>query len=541
MRKGDGRALVAALCVVCLLAVLAWAVAPLEGRAPTDAGTEDVPSESDGPGPVADGGATDDAGALRAAGEGDIGDVSPSVTPDDARLAAALDAYLDASFSASHLPGAEVVVVDGAGVVYERALGDVPSADAPMPIGSLSKSLTAVCIMQLVEAGEVDLDAPARSYLNDPGSLPAEISVRDLLNQTSGLGYYDTTAQALGRGALGDSYGYFSYANANYDLLGKVVEGVSGEPYAAYLAEHVLAPLGMARSSGDMAGTMGDGTPAASSLVPGHRNWFGAYVADGFTHESDDDSWGTAASGYVSASALDLGSYLRMYLEAGEVPDAPVASDGRVPRVLSASSIGELTGAGDVRAGVDVAYAMGWFPFTWDDGEFVALHDGNVEGHLARMVLLPDRDLGVIIMADGADDLTGGGAFFGLADGVVGVVTGDDPEPLNGGRYVAAHARYDLWCALAVAECVVAAVRVGGWKRWVAREQGRPSAAGATLRLAPYATGLGAALLAPAVWGVPWRGLADFAPDVTLVLVTCAALLAVALARRVALLARPSS
>ena len=101
MRKGDGRALVAALCVVCLLAVLAWAVAPLEGRAPTDAGTEDVPSESDGPGPVADGGATDDAGALRAAGEGDIGDVSPSVTPDDARLAAALDAYLDGSLSST--------------------------------------------------------------------------------------------------------------------------------------------------------------------------------------------------------------------------------------------------------------------------------------------------------------------------------------------------------------------------------------------------------------------------------------------------------
>ena len=541
MRKGDGRALALAVCVVSLLAALAWEVAPLADRAPVEsAAQEDAPAEGDAP--DADDASPDDVGAVRSSDPDDPGieDVSPSATPSDAGLARQLDAYLDASFSASHLPGAEVVVVDGSGVVYARALGDVPSVDAPMPVGSLSKSLTAVCVMQLVEAGEVDLDAPARGYIEDPGSLPAEITVRDLLNQTSGLGYYDTTSQALERAEPGESYGWFSYANANYDLLGKVVEGVSGETYADYLAEHVLAPLGMTRSSGDMDGALVDGESAADALVAGHRNWFGAFVADGFTHESDDDSWGTAASGYVVSSAYDLGVYLRMYLAGGEVPDA-VADGGQAPRVLTASSVGAIVGAGDVRAGLEVPYAMGWFPFTWDDGELVALHDGSVEGHLARMVLLPDRGLGVVVMADGADDLTGGGSFFDLADGVVGVVTGDDPEPLGGGRYVAEHARLDLWCAAALVACALPLVRVRGWLRWLERAGGRPEPGSVALRLAPYVAGTAAPLLCPLAWGVPWRDLAGFAPDVACVLVACAVLLALAALRRVASLWRAAA
>ena len=73
----------------------------------------------------------------------------------------------------------------------------------------------------------MDLDAPASRYA--PGyDVPGEVTVRSLLNQTSGFGAYDSLAEAAD-GELGETFGAFSYANANYDLLGRVVEGASGE------------------------------------------------------------------------------------------------------------------------------------------------------------------------------------------------------------------------------------------------------------------------------------------------------------------------
>ena len=214
-------------------------------------------------------------------------------------------------------------MVDAGGVRYLRTFGDCPDADAPFVVGSLSKSFTAVAVMQLVEQGAVDLDAPASRYA--PGyDVPDEVTVRSLLNQTSGFGAYDSLAEAAD-GELGETFGAFSYANANYDLLGRVVEGASGEDYARYLDEHVLEPLGMASTTADPA------RAEALGMVPGHRDWFGLPVADGFRHAQGDGAWGGPASGYVASSVRDMASYLRMYLNGG------MGGDGA--RVLSADSV----------------------------------------------------------------------------------------------------------------------------------------------------------------------------------------------------------
>ena len=132
-----------------------------------------------------------------------------------------------ANFPRAGAPGLAVAVVDAGGVRYLHTFGDCPDADAPFVVGSLSKSFTAVAVMQLVEQGAVDLDAPASRYA--PGyDVPDEVTVRSLLNQTSGFGAYDSSP--MPRWA---TLGTFSYANANYDLLGRVIEGASGETYAA--------------------------------------------------------------------------------------------------------------------------------------------------------------------------------------------------------------------------------------------------------------------------------------------------------------------
>ena len=93
--------------------------------------------------------------------EADEGASPEGLEPTGDELAARMDAYLAANFPRAGAPGLAVAVVDAGGVRYLRTFGDCPDADAPFVVGSLSKSFTAVAVMQLVEQGAVDLDAPA--------------------------------------------------------------------------------------------------------------------------------------------------------------------------------------------------------------------------------------------------------------------------------------------------------------------------------------------------------------------------------------------
>lgn len=555
LHDGNARALAWALGVALVLGVVALVASPLggdwlgQGEQPADTACEDqgqdgapafdastqgdsdaVPRDGD----AQDGGIQGSDAQDASADQGDdsgLEDVDPSETPSDNTLEHRLDLYLEGSFPQTRMPGVAVAVVDADGAVYERTMGDIASTTSTTLVGSLSKSFTAVCVMQLCEQGRIDLDAPARSYLEEPGSLPDSVTVRDLLNQTSGLGYYDSLSQALARTEPGPTAGSFSYANANYDVLGRIVADVSGESYGTYLQEHVLGPLGMDRTSGDMTGALSDGTSVADSLTPGRRNWFGAYVADGFAHPAGDDAWGSGPSGYVSSSLSDMETYLRMYLAEGEVPGS---SDGS--RVLSADSVSSMFLDRVPDPNGDTYYGMGWTSFYWDDGELVLSHDGSVEGYCARMVLMPERGLGVVMLCDGSDEVAGSSLFFQMADGVVQTVAGDAPDPVDGKWYVDRHSHDDGMFAAAVLACLVSLVWVSRWRAYLTSDCCRPL--GVVVRLAPYVVLPVVVLLRPLAWGVSWRDLLTFVPDVSAVLVACAALLVAAGVRRVAILFR---
>ena len=430
-------------------------------------------------------------------------------------LAARLDAYLSANFPQVGMPGAAVAVVDADGVRYLATLGDCPGADAPFVVGSLSKSFAAVAVMQLVEQGAVDLDAPAARYAQGY-DVPDEVTVRSLLNQTSGFGSHDSLSEAAD-GQLGDTFGSFSYANANYDLLGRVVEGASGEPYARYLDEHVLGPLGMTASTADPV------RAEALGMAPGHRDWFGLHLADGFRHAQGDDAWGGPASGYVASSVQDMAGYLRMYLNGG-------AADGD-GRVLSPDSVRRMFLDRVPDPEGDTYYGMGWTSFNWDDGELVLSHDGQVENYVASMCLLPERGIGVVVLADANDNAGGNSRFFDLVSGVVTAAVGGVPAPVDAQWTALWRQRTDVLYACAALACAAPLLLVRRWPRRLASAPPRRLLAqGLALHAA-----LPAVLLAlPLARGVPWRDLLAFAPDAALVLVLCAALLVAAGAAKLA-------
>ncbi len=268
----------------------------------------------------------------------------------------ALDRYVQSELERARMPGGALVVVDRTGIVHLQGFGvSGPSGARPGPdtmfqIGSNAKSLTALAIMQQVEAGKLQLDAPLQRYLPwfrvADASASAQITLRHLLNQTSGLphseGEQDFAATDAGDGVLerrvrrladvklaSPPGQRWAYSNLNFVVLGCVLEAVSGERYADYLQRHVFTPLGMGHS------VASEGFPPGAEVATGHRYWFGRPVAaDGLPFPPV-----LAPAGYVYSSARDMGGYLRAHLGGSAVLGAAGLTNciARAPTPVSAT------------------------------------------------------------------------------------------------------------------------------------------------------------------------------------------------------------
>lgn len=166
------------------------------------------------------------------------------------------------------LVGATIGIVDHGRVVLVKAYGkadvenEVPAAaDTVYRIGSITKEFTAAAVMQLVEQGKVGLDDDITKYVAiDTHGKP--IAIRDLLGHVSGLADFtetegfgawtrldhapaDIVARVADKPLAFDPRTKWKYSNTNYVLLGMVIEKVTGQPYADYLATHVWRAAGL--------------------------------------------------------------------------------------------------------------------------------------------------------------------------------------------------------------------------------------------------------------------------------------------------------
>jgi CubicO group peptidase (beta-lactamase class C family) len=319
-----------------------------------------------------------------------------------------IDAYIEGQMHHLHIPGVSLAIVEGDEIVHLRGFGQArPGGEAPTPqtpffIGSLTKSFTALAVMQLVEAGKVELDAPVQRYLPwfrvaDPQA-SAEMTVRHLLNQTSGL------PMLLGMANLGDLDSRpdatqhqvralstlkltrpvgskFEYDNTNYDILGLIVEAASGESYSEYIQSHLFNPLDMRRSYTSKAVAQQNG------LAVGHRYWFGHPIpAPNITIPP-----GSLASGQLISSAEDIAHYLIAHLNEGFYRDK---------QILSEAGIAELTrGAAEMNAmGMSIGYyGMGWISQGTGETRIVS-HSGDVPDFGAFMALAPEQKKGIVLL-----------------------------------------------------------------------------------------------------------------------------------------------
>jgi CubicO group peptidase (beta-lactamase class C family) len=315
--------------------------------------------------------------------------------------------------------------------VYERGVGsagpDGPvGVDTRFRLASLSKSFTAVGVLQLVGDGRLDLDTPVRTYLPefttaDPATA-GRITVRHLLNQTSGLSdaglreVNDPVADLDARlhslraaRPVSEPGQEFHYFDPNYQVLARLLEVVSGQPYPTYLRERVFGPLGMRDTVA--VDTAADAAWAAPDLAQGHVLVFGVPVA-----RSELDGL-LAGSGGVISTARDMARWLVLHTT-GAGPEGQ--------RVLDPAL---LTLAHTPPPGVSGGYAMGWQVRTDENGLLRLEHTGVLSTFSAAAVLLPDSGYGFVLLYDANSALADtAGVTAGLAELLVHGSPGDGPR-----------------------------------------------------------------------------------------------------------------
>jgi CubicO group peptidase (beta-lactamase class C family) len=326
----------------------------------------------------------------------------------DTKTLAAIDTYVEQHRRCLSIPGVSLAIVEGGQIVHLRGFGRArPGGAAPCPqtpffIGSLTKSITAMAVMQLVEAGNVELDAPVQRYLPwfrvaDPLA-SGQITVRHLLHQTSGLPMF------VGMATLGDSDSHqnattrqvralctlrlnrrvgarFEYSNTNYNILGLVVEAASGEAYTDYIQQHIFEPLEMRHSYASKAAAQQNG------LAMGHRYWFGYPVP---AHDLAIPP-GSLPSGQLIASAEDMAHFLIANLNGGRYSGRQILSEAGITEMHHGAAewreVGCLVGH----------YGMGWISQGTGASRIVS-HGGIVPDFGAFMALVPEQHTGLVLL-----------------------------------------------------------------------------------------------------------------------------------------------
>lgn len=326
----------------------------------------------------------------------------------------AIDDYLRQVYREHVIPGFSIVVVEEGKVIFSKAYGvEVLGEPAPMTIrsvlgvGSLTKSVTAMAMMQLVEAGKVRLDDPVVKYLPWFRTANKErsdrITVRMLLDNTSGIpsnfsvgksgDLTDAAAERLVRAMQsiyltkepGTSY---EYSNNAFVVAGLIISEVSGLAYADYLRENIFEPLNMRRTSTDPRRF------AELNVLSGHY----AGINGGILPRPEIYSGEYYAAGsHLQSCAADMAHYLIAMLNGGAYQGKQVLRPESIARLWEPQVAFPGLPIEDGGDGSDFHYGLGWM--INDIGGITYVHHGGSTGRTSSFTMLdPKRRLGVSLL-----------------------------------------------------------------------------------------------------------------------------------------------
>lgn len=305
------------------------------------------------------------------------------------------------------VPGRDDELVRAAHGVLNKATGVTATPDSLFQIGSMTKVWTATLVMQLVDEGLLDLDAPIVDVLPELRlsdlDVTKRVTMRHLLTHTSGIDgdvftdtgrgddcvekYTAELAEVAQNHPLGATW---SYCNAGFTLAGRVVEKLTGVTWDRALRERIIEPLGLEHTV----------TLPEEALL--HRTAAG-HLAEGDAEPSRAATWtlprALGPAGLITASAADALAFARLHLAGGLAPDGTrLLSERRVAEMAAEHAVlPDAHGLGD-------SWGLGWTRLGWDDRRLVG-HDGNTIGQSAYLRVLPDEGLAVVLLTNGGENV----------------------------------------------------------------------------------------------------------------------------------------
>jgi CubicO group peptidase (beta-lactamase class C family) len=340
----------------------------------------------------------------------------PGAPSGTAGRAAAVDHLLTERLQRHQFSGSVLVSVKGKvllakGYGYANVAQQRPNTvNTEFRIGSITKQFTAMAILELQAAGKLSVHDKLCRYVHPCPTAWAPITLQELLSHTSGFPTRATipgvtsdmtkpisVAQGIAlikRIPLDRAPGTsFEYSNYNFDLLGSIIEQVSGQTYAAYLQQSIFAPLLLQQTGYDV------DHPDLRTHALGYSAWstVAPYV---------DISWPFAA-GALYSSVVDLWHW-----------DETLLSDTLILRTATTDMLAAHTTtcpAGAVACPYNATaarYGYGWFSGTLS-GHLVINHGGDINGFTAMNEFMPDDGIVIVLLSNQAN--SGASTFLGLA------------------------------------------------------------------------------------------------------------------------------
>ena len=297
-------------------------------------------------------------------------------------------------------PGlALAVAVDGK-IVYSEGFGfaDLEERVPVWPttkfrIASISKPVTAVGLMELVEAGKVDLDAPVQNYVPSFPDKGAPITVRMVAGHLAGIRHYKGDEFLIQKHYSSVTEGLkifqddplvsppgtkFNYSSYGFNLLSAVIESASGENFLAYMQEHVFTPMGLVHT-----------TPDQNTLIVEQRSRFYEKAKDGGPENAPyvDNSYKWAGGGFLS-TAEDLVRFGSTLLQSG---------------FLRAESLKTMFTSQKTSAGEETGYGIGWGSGKSPSGKKFYAHSGGAVGGTSQLIVYPDSHIVIALVTNYSD------------------------------------------------------------------------------------------------------------------------------------------
>lgn len=343
-----------------------------------------------------------------------------------------LDSYIKTFFENHHIPGASVAIVHDNEIFYSNEWGitgeseEKVTIETPFLLGSLSKSLTGLAILKLIDKDVIHIDDRVQKYVPwftlKNKQAASQITIKHLLSHTSGLSTYSglliadqgskdfnaikNNVKSLSNEELTASPGAkYQYSDANYLILGALIEEVSKQRFSEFMQQHIFLPLHMQNSAADYESAYKKG------YLSGYQSWFGTPIKSKVSYDN-----GGAPYGYISSSAKDMVQYINLI---SQKDNSNFISPENLNLFLSPL----------IQSREDRYYGFGWNITPLESKENMIWHSGSTPDSRSEIFFLSKTGWAGVILTN-KNHFLEEEALANLRNSIVTIINGEKPEDI---------------------------------------------------------------------------------------------------------------